>query len=286
MKKKVMLFFLAASFVLASANLVGAVDEKPPVTAKALIQMVISNLTPPPGFAFSGSGTFHTSAENSDLCLLRAVNDTEEAFLAQFNSPVTGAMGGTERPGLQYKGIRWYVSDGNAGVYASTFPPTLGRGRKLQWVPNDGILGGDLAFYDLHPVSVFSRDFLYRLVVWDLDYPRLDGIRLPGLPIGIAPYGSSRITLQRVSITYVPTKVEYWDNDQFKGPPVKVVEYTDYHEVLGADGYWAPNVVTSGSTSITFGKWYVTKSPENMFTRNHALLGTREISCRAVPSQN
>ena len=278
------LIAVAVSFVLVSANPLAA-DEKPPVSAKALIRMVISNLTPPQGYAFFGSGVFHTSAENSDMCLLRAVNDTEEAFQAQFNSPVTGAIGNLERPGLRYSGIRWRMPDGTVGVYASTFPPTLGRGRKLQWVPNDGILGGDLDFYNLHPVSVFSGDFVYRLRGWNVEHPMLDGIRLPGLPSAVSPYGASRITLRLVSIIYVPMKVEYWDNDQFLGSPVKVVEYHDYHEVLEADGYWAPNVVTSGNTSITFGKWYVKKMPENMFSRNHALLGTREISCSA-PSKN
>lgn len=289
MIKKIAL--LLASFLLAYANTVWAADEKPPVTAKALIRMVVSNLIPPPGYAFSAAGTFHTSAENSDMCLQRAVRNiseegVEEAFQTQFNSP-TGSVGGVERPGLRYRGIRWRAG-GSVGVHASTFPPTLGRGRKLSWVPNNGILGGDLGFYNLHPVSVFDGDFVYRLMVWDMNHPILDGIRLPGLSNAVSPYGSSRITLQRVSITYVPMKVEYWENvnDSHVGHPDVVVEYADYKEVVGADGYWAPHVVSSGSTRIMFSSWRVIELPANIFTRNHALLGTQNISCAPTTSQN
>lgn len=254
------------------------------VTADEVVGMVIANFRGPVGTMLTALGALKSPGQSSSLCVGRQVVSEQsamsEAFQIEFMSPTSGGIDGVEKAGKKYRGVREHNSE-NDLVKAGVYLPGLRRGRGLSWVPYDGVLGTEFKFYYLTPVSNFRYDFLYRFIDANVEAPVIEGVRLP---TSRSPFVRSRIYLKRISIIYVPVKIEYWVGDN-KLQPV-TVEFRGYAQVVGASGYWAPNEIASGQTSLTFLGWHMVGSQDWMMSTNHQVIEIQQVPCVIVAPAN
>lgn len=250
-------------------------------TAEEIMKAVVENIEGPPDKVLVASGHMRLPEGQSDVCAGRAVQIREsrlaEGFQVDLLSPSSGVGGGFEAGGRVLR----FVRDGN-DTQALSYFPSLRRGRKIAYVPLDGVLGGDLKYGLLPVVSSIREDFTYEFSKKDTEHPVIVGVRKPNSP---SPFQRCILSLEKQESVYVVLEATYTYTNG-GGPAQELVQtYSDYREVAGAPGYRAPYQVVVGDTTIAFKYWQALPWLGWLLSTNHAALGTNQmVPCRSLPT--
>lgn len=228
------------------------------------MQKVVENLKGPPEATVVGEGRMIFSGRNLHIRIARYCPDGKEGFQVDFLSMVEDQeTGGNPMGDKKYRVVG---EEGN--ISALTYLPSLRRGRKLNYVPLDGVLGSEYRFYFLPTVTNLHFDFSYSYTEENAIKPIILGVRRPD---SRSPFPRITLYLNRLGKSYVVEKTIY-ERAQ-GGSTVQLLE--DYEEFT--PGYWAPHKVVTGGTTLTFSRWGIKTPLEWLLSQSHETLGLHRI---------
>ena len=203
-------------------------------TADEIMQNAIANIHGPVGKMVVSEGKMVFSRRNLDIRTARYHADGTEGFQIDILSAVEDqeVPGSTPQPNKKYRVIRK-----GRKISTLTYLPSLRRGRKINYVPLDGLLGSDFPYYLLPLGSDFLHDFSYSFVnpaQPDLAAPVLVGAAQEG---NRSPYSQVTVSLERRGETYLIVQAVYQlsgSEDMSQGMTVQLENFSEF-----TPGYWA-----------------------------------------------
>ena len=235
------------------------------VTAQEVMDKAVANIVGPPDRMVMSEGKMVFSRRNLDVRTARYYHDGTEGFQIDVLSPledqeVPGSIPQTDK---KYRVVR-------RGRKISTlaYLPSLRRGRKINYVPLDGLLGSDFPYYFLPLVSDFTHDFTYTYVKDDPVAPVIAGSPKDG---SRAPYTSLEVHLQQQGPVYLITKAVY-DAGTRQETIIRSTNFSEY-----ANGYWAPAEITVKDTTFTFDTWIAEEAEVWLHSTNHNQFDAQRI---------
>jgi len=222
------------------------------------MKRVIENLKGPPDSTVVGAGRMLYSRKKPSIRVGRYCSGEKEGFQVDFLSMVEDQeTGGSPMVGKQYRVVREGIE-----VSALTYLPSERRGRKISFVPLDGVLGSEYLFYFLPTVTNLHFDFSYRYAE-DGTKPVIVGIRKS---ISLSPFPHITLYLEKLGGSYVIEKAIY---EQEEGESIAQIleEYEEF-----TPGYWAPRKVVTGGTTLIFSRWGIKPPLEWLLSQNHETL--------------
>lgn len=134
------------------------------LTATAVIQKAAANLERPIGTTIMAKGKMRFPGRNLDVRIARYWCDGTEGFQID----ILSSMEDKEIPDAgsqtnkKYQAVRKEMD-----ISTLTYLPSLRRGRKISYVPLDGVLESEYPYYLLPLASNFLHDFSYAYVKED-----------------------------------------------------------------------------------------------------------------------
>lgn len=243
------------------------------VDVQLVMEKTIEHLKGPPGKMVVGEGVMKFPGGNYPFITARYVisnqPDLLEGVQVDFISPTDDGATGLAGAGRQYR----VVQNGDNVPNTVSYFPSLRRGRIVAYVPLQGVLGSDQKFYFLPLVSVL-KSFSYHFVSEKDRIITLEGTLISGT----AAFQKCFVELEHKESTFknvfVPRALHCSCQE---GTCVGTIsqELSQYMPIEGAPGYWAASIIRSGSTVITFTRWWVQDPVEWILSPSHALLGGR-----------
>ncbi len=155
-----------------------------------------------------------------------------------------------------------------AEISTLTYLSSLRRGRKLNYVPLDGVLGSEYPYYLLPLASDLLHDFSYSYVKEDPGAPIIKGTPTA---TSRAPYTQVIVELQKRGETYTVEKAAY---ELPSGSPL-VFSLQDFVEFT--PGYWAPRKVIANETSFVFDGWATRDPLRWLHSTNHNMFDSQSV---------
>ncbi len=235
------------------------------LTAEEVITKAAENLQGPKGKTILAEGKMRFAQRNLDVRIARYCHDGTEGFQIDILSPMEdqGVPDATPQTNKKYRVVRT-----GAEISTLTYLPSLRRGRKLNYVPLDGVLGSEYPYYLLPLASDLLHDFSYSYVKEDADAPIIKGVRTEG---SRSPYTQVQIELQRRGETYLVEKAVY-EMPNSRGLTFLLQEFIEF-----APRYWAPKKVQANETIFTFDTWKTHEPLEWLHSTNHNMFDAQGI---------
>lgn len=225
---------------------------------------VIENLKGPPGSSVVGEGNMIFSHRDLRIRVARYCPNGREGFQVDF----LGMVEDTETGGSPMGDKKYRVIRENGNVSALTYLPSLRRGRRLNYVPLDGILGSEYRFYFLPTVTNLRFDFSYQYAEGTDVKPVIIGVRRPN---SLSPFPHITLYVGKLGGSYVVEKTIY-EREQGESIIQLLEEYEEF-----TPGYWAPHKVVTGGTTLTFSRWGIKHPLEWLLSQSHETLGLHRI---------
>ena len=241
-------------------------------TADAIMQNAIANIHGPAGKMVVSEGKMVFSRRNLDIRTARYHKDGTEGFQIDVLSPVEDqeVPGSTPQTNKKYRVIRK-----GKKISTLTYLPSLRRGRKINYVPLDGLLGSDFPYYLLPLGSDFLHDFSYRFVTQakpDLAVPVLVGSAKEG---NRSPYSQVTVSLERRGETYLIVRAAYQLSESEGKSEDMTVQLENFSEFT--PGYWAPVIMRVKETTFMFDVWTVWEPRSWLHSTNHNLFDAQQL---------
>ncbi len=235
------------------------------LTTDEVMEKAVNNIRGPAGKMVLAEGRMQFSRRNLHIRTARYYRNGTEGFQIDVLSPVEDQ----EVPGAGPQTNKKYRVVRNAMDIATlTYLPSLRRGRKISYVPLDGILGSDYPYYLLPIANALLHDFSYTYVKEHTDTPIIKGVKKEGTR---SPYSQVEIQLRKMGNTYAIEQAIYQDPHN-QGFTLLLQDYQEF-----TPGYWAPRTVTVKKTTFTFEKWTAQAPRRWLHSTNHGLLDTQTI---------
>ncbi len=237
-------------------------------TADEIMQNAIANIHGPVGKMVVSEGKMVFSRRNLDIRTVRYHADGTEGFQIDILSAVEDqeVPGSTPQPNKKYRVIRK-----GRKISTLTYLPSLRRGRKINYVPLDGLLGSDFPYYLLPLGSDFLHDFSYSFVTQAIPDPASPVILGSAKEGTRSPYAQVTVDLQRRGETYLIVQAVY----QLSGGEDMSVRLENFSEFT--PGYWAPAKMTVKETTFTFAVWKVWEPQSWLHSTNHNLFDAQQL---------
>ncbi|MBI3801977.1 MAG: hypothetical protein HY268_34040 [Deltaproteobacteria bacterium] len=235
------------------------------LTAEEVIQKAATNLEGPVGTTIVADGKMQFSRRNLDIRVARYWHDGTEGFQIDILSPMEDkeVPDATPQTNKKYRVVRKAMD-----ISTLTYLPSLRRGRKINYVPLDGVLGSEYPYYLLPLASDFLHDFSYTFVKEDINAPVIKGVQIAE---SRSPYAQVQIELQKREATYTIEKAIY-ETPNSRGLTFLLQEFIEF-----APGYWAPKKVMANDTVFTFDTWRISEPLEWLHSTNHNVFDAQGI---------
>jgi len=234
-------------------------------TAEEVIKKAAENLEGPVGSTVMTEGKMQFSGRNLDVRIARYWHDGTEGFQIDILSPMEDqeVPDATPQTNKKYRVMRKEMD-----IATLTYLPSLRRGRKINYVPLDGVLGSEYPYYLLPLASDFLHDFSYSYVKEDINTPVIKGVQTIG---SRSPYPQVQIELQKRGETYLIEKAVY-EMSSNRGLSFLLQEFSEF-----APGDRAPTVVKANGTIFTFDIWKTHEPLERLHSTNHNVFDAQGI---------
>lgn len=235
------------------------------LTAAEVIHKAAANLEGPVGTTILAEGKMQFSRKNLDVRIARYWRNGMEGFQIDILSPMEDkeVPDATPQTNKKYRVVRKEME-----ISTLTYLPSLRRGRKISYVPLDGVLGSEYPYYLLPLASDFLHDFSYVYVKEDADAPIIRGVQVPE---SRSPYTQVQIELQRRGETYTIERAVYELPDS-RGLTFLLQEFIEF-----TPGYWAPKKVAANETVFTFDTWTAREALQWLHSTNHNMFDAQGI---------
>jgi len=235
------------------------------LSAEEMMEKAIENIKGPSGMMLVSEGHMRFSWRNLRIRIARCFSNGTEGFQIDILSPVEDqeVPGASPQTNKKYRVVR-------KGTRISTlaYLPSLRRGRQINYVPTDGILGSDYPYYLLPLVSDFIYDFSYAYVKEDPNTPIIEGLKKEE---SNSPYSRVEIHLQKIGGTFTIEKAIY-EAANNKGFSLISQDFKEFTE-----GYWAPEKIRVKNTTFTFNVWKAREPVKWIMSTNHNRFDAQSI---------
>ena len=189
----------------------------------------------------------------------RVFIDDCEGVLTAFQAKYTSADGGSAGK------VKWQTVRCE-DISMASYMPSMGRARKVN-APMLSMLGGELTPYLTLTATSWERDYTnFSFVDNNENNPVIAAVRSKESQ---SPFMSCVWYFKKWQGVYVPMQIEYTREEG-----VMSQIFSDYKEVEGAPGYYAPTTITIGKyTTLSFESWKAVPEDDTVISQNHALLG-------------
>lgn len=257
------------SWWLLSATLLFLPSQVLGLTVEEVMDRVVDNIKGPAGMTVVAEGAMRFSRRNLQVRTARYCSNGTEGFQMDVLSPMEDqeVPGATPQTNKKYRVVR-----AGMGISTLTYLPSLRRGRKINYVPLDGILGSDYPYYLLPSASNLLYDFSYTHVKNDPETPIIEGVQKEG---SRSPYSRVELHLRRRGDTYTIEQAVY-DAPYNQGFTLTLQDFEEF-----AKGYWAPREVVVKETTFTFNHWQVWEPLQWLHSTNHG-----QFDAQSIPSPN
>lgn len=232
------------------------------LTAGEVIKKAAENLEGPVGSTVMAEGKMQFSGRNLDVRIARYWHDGTEGFHIDTLSPMEDkeVPDATPQTNKKYRVVRKEMD-----IATLTYLPSLRRGRKISYVPLDGVLG---RYYLLPLASDLLHDFSYSYEKEDVNAPIIKGVQTAA---SRSPYAQVRLALQKKGETYLIEKAVY-EMPSSRGLTFLLEEFIEF-----APGYWAPKKVMANETVFTFATSKTQKPLAWLHSTNHNVFDAQGI---------
>ena len=234
-------------------------------TAEEVITKAAENLQGPKGKTILAEGKMRFAQRNLDVRIARYCHDGTEGFQIDILSPMEdqGVPDSTPQTNKKYRVVRT-----GAEISTLTYLPSLRRGRKLNYVPLDGVLGSEYPYYLLPLASDLLHDFSYSYVKEDQAAPVIKGVPTA---TSQSPYTQVVVELQKRGETYTLEKAIY----ERPGGASLVFALQNFIEFT--PGYWAPGKVIANETNFVFEGWKTRTPLLWLHSANHNMFDSQSV---------
>lgn len=256
---------VSRTIILLASILTSGVSLAFGLTTDEVIEKVVRNIQGPAGKMVVAEGRMKFARRDLDIRTARYYQDGIEGFQIDVLSPVEDqevpdAMPQTDK---KYRVVRKA-----AEISTLTYLPSLRRGRKISYVPQQGILGSDYPYYLLPLVNDILHDFSYTFADQRPETPVLIGKKKEDAR---TPYSAVELHLRQQAGVYLIEQAIYTGQ---AGSGFTLV-FQGYEEFT--PGYWAPQSVTVKNTTFSFSRWQARPPFEWLHSTNHGQLDVQGI---------
>lgn len=235
------------------------------LTAEEVITKAAENLQGPKGKTVLAEGKMRFAQRNLDVRIARYCQDGTEGFQID----ILSQMEDQEVPGAGPQTNKKYrVVRNGVDISTLTYLPSLRRGRKINYVPLDGVLGSEYPYYLLPLASDLLHDFSYSYIKEDQSVPIIKGV---STTTSRSPYTQVTVELQKRGETYTLEKAVY----ELSGGSRLVFSLQDFVEFT--PGYWAPGKVIANGTNFVFDGWTTRDPLRWLHSINHNMFDAQSI---------
>lgn len=235
------------------------------LTAAEVIHKAAANLEGPVGTTILAEGKMQFSRKNLDVRIARYWHDGTEGFQIDILSPMEDkeVPDATPQTNKKYRVVRKEMD-----ISTLTYLPSLRRGRKISYVPLDGVLSSEYPYYLLPLASDFLHDFSYSYETEDQNVPIIIGVRSEN---SRSPYTQVQIELRKRGETYTIEKAVYATPDDRR------LEFRLQDFVEFVPGYWAPKKLSANDTVFAFAAWKTHAPLEWLHSTNHNMFDAQSL---------